>query len=286
IVRTTYGPTETTLCATHTPWHTDDTPLGTTTPLGRPMTGTRLTILDPHLQPVPPGVIGELHIAGTGLARGYTGDPALTAATFTAHPHGHPGERLYRTGDLARHEHDGTLTFHGRTDHQIKIRGHRVEPADIETAITRHPHVTQATVTAHTSPHGDTRLTAHYTGTTTPAQLRTHLTTHLPDYLIPTTLTHLTTWPLTPNGKLDRTQLPAPTTPTPTGRPPRTPHEHTLTTLFAETLNQPALTIDDNFFTHGGHSLLAMRLTNRINTTLNTHTTIHTLFQHPTPAEL
>ncbi|MFJ1681111.1 non-ribosomal peptide synthetase, partial [Streptomyces sp. NPDC088251] len=283
-VRTTYGPTEITMCATHTPWHHHDT-LPPTTPLGQPLTGTHLTILDNHLQPTPPGVTGELYIAGTGLARGYTHNPALTATHFTANPHGTPGERIYRTGDLARWEHNGTLTFHGRTDHQIKIRGYRIEPAEIETALTNQPGVTQATTTIHTTPNGDKQLTAYYTGTTTPTHLRTTLTTTLPDYLIPTHLIPLTTWPLTTNGKLDHTQLPTPQ-PTTTGRPPRTPHEQTLATLFTETLNLTTITIDDNFFDLGGHSLLAIRLTNRINTTLNTHTTIHTLFQHPTIADL
>ncbi|PPK66528.1 non-ribosomal peptide synthetase [Actinokineospora auranticolor] len=284
IVRTTYGPTEITMCATHTGFRAGDE-VPATVPLGGPMSGTRLYVLDQYLNPVPGGVIGELYLAGPGLARGYTANPALTATRFTADPFGAPGDRAYRTGDLARWEVDGTLTFHGRADQQVKIRGFRIEPADVETALTAQPDITQAAVAVHTGANGEKQLVGYYTGTADPADLRGALAAVLPDYLVPRHLVPLATWPLTRNGKLDRAQLPAPTHTT-TGRAPRTPREQILRDLFADTLGVDTVTIDDDFFHLGGHSLLALRLTNRINATLDTAATIQTLFQHPTVARL
>jgi pristinamycin I synthase-3/4 len=283
-VRSTYGPTEITMCATHTGFRTgDDVP--PTVPLGGPMSGTRMYVLDPYLNPAPAGVTGELYLAGPGLARGYTDNPALTAGRFVADPFGPPGERAYRTGDLARWEHDGTLTFHGRTDQQVKIRGFRIEPADVESALTARPDITQAAVTVHTGPDGDKQLVGYYTGAADADGLRDVLTGLLPDYLVPQHLIPLDTWPLTCNGKVDRDRLPAPEHVS-AGRAPRTPREQILCELFAEILGVPAVTIDDDFFRLGGHSLLAIRLVNRVNATLDTTTTVQTLFQHPSVARL
>ncbi|MET9826173.1 amino acid adenylation domain-containing protein, partial [Streptomyces sp. NPDC006349] len=284
-----YGPTEAQVLTAHTlPTDPDTWPL--TPPLGRPVDNVRVYLLDDTLQPVPPGTPGELYTNTPGLARGYLNQPALTAHRFTADPYGPPGRRMYRTGDLARWNTHGHLEYLGRTDHQLKIRGHRIEPAEIETALTQHPHITQATVQLHHTPTGDPRLIAYTVPTPhtppDPHTLRTHLSTQLPDHMIPTTYIHLTALPLTPNGKLDHTALPTPDLTTTTGRTPRTPQEHILCDLFAHTLGLPHTHPDDNFFDLGGHSLLATRLTARIRTTLDTETTLRTLFEHPTPAQL
>ncbi|MFD3518836.1 AMP-binding protein, partial [Streptomyces sp. NPDC058663] len=205
-----YGPTEAAIDVTH---HTPDphTP-HTRIPIGTPITGTDLHVLDTHHQPVPIGVTGHLHIGGTPLARGYHHQPALTADRFIPHPT-HHGQRLYATGDQARWTPHGTLEYLGRNDHQIKIRGQRIEPAEIDTALHTHPHITHTITTTHTTPDHTTHLATYYTTTPhttppTPQQLRTHLHTHLPTAMIPTYLTHLTHLPQLPNGKTDTTQLP------------------------------------------------------------------------------
>ncbi|MFD8387606.1 amino acid adenylation domain-containing protein, partial [Streptomyces sp. NPDC059679] len=254
-----YGPTETTVGATDHPIPppTTNTPTTTpttgTVPIGRPMWNTHTYILDHTLQPTPIGTPGELYIAGTQLARGYLHRPTLTAERFTPNPYGPPGTRMYRTGDLARWNHDGTLHYLGRTDTQIKIRGFRIEPTEIEAALTTHDTITQATVLVREDQPGDKRLTAYAvptnpeTGIDTTHILRT-LRDRLPDYMVPTTLITLNHLPLTPNGKLNHKALPTPhNTPTTTQRPPRTPHEETLTQLFAETLGTTQVGIDDNF---------------------------------------
>ncbi|MFB8349094.1 phosphopantetheine-binding protein, partial [Streptomyces niveus] len=218
--------------------------------------------------------------------------PTLTATHFIPNPYGPPGTRLYRTGDLAHHTPDGQLHYHGRTDHQIKIRGFRIEPTEIQNALLQHPHITQTTTTTTTDTTGNTQLNAYATlhpqhTTTTPTQLRHWLRNTLPDHLIPTHITILPKLPLTPNGKIDHKALPTPHTTTTQGRPPRTPQEEILCTLYTQTLNLThPTTIDDNFFDLGGHSLLAAKLTTRIRTTLHTNLTIRDIFQNPTPATL
>ncbi|MER7901629.1 amino acid adenylation domain-containing protein, partial [Streptomyces sp. NPDC096046] len=212
-----YGPTEAAIDVTA---HPVTTPLPPgPVPIGTPVTGTDLHVLDDHHHPVPLGVTGHLHIGGIQLARGYHHQPALTADRFTPHPT-RPGERLYTTGDLARFNHDGTLTYLGRTDHQIKIRGQRIEPAEIDTALHTHPAITHTITTTHTTTHPDNTSTTHlatyytthpHTTPPTPDQLRTHLRTHLPTAMIPTYLTHLPHLPQLPNGKTDHHQLPTPT---------------------------------------------------------------------------
>ncbi|WP_078073550.1 non-ribosomal peptide synthetase [Streptomyces niveus] len=289
-----YGPAESMgYTTTHTlPKPTTNTPTNTPVPIGHPITNKHTYILNTHLQPVPPGVTGELYLAGTGLAHGYQHQPTLTATHFIPNPYGPPGTRLYRTGDLAHHTPNGQLHYHGRTDHQIKIRGFRIEPTEIQNALLQHPHITQTTTTTTTDTTGNTQLNAYATlhpqhTTTTPTQLRHWLRNTLPDHLIPTHITILPKLPLTPNGKIDHKALPTPHTPTTHGRPPRTPQEEILCTLYTQTLNLThPTTIDDNFFDLGGHSLLAAKLTTRIRTTLHTNLTIRDIFQNPTPATL
>ncbi|MFE7135860.1 amino acid adenylation domain-containing protein, partial [Streptomyces sp. NPDC057638] len=264
-----YGPTETTTFATHyrVPPRGREQP---TVPIGRPLDNTGVHVLDERLRPVPPGVAGELYIAGDGLARGYLHQPGLTAERFTANPYGPPGSRMYRTGDLARWNHDGTLTYLGRTDHQVKIRGFRIELGEIETALTQHPQISHAAAHAHTDP---TTHTTHLTAYLVPADpdttpdttdIRDHLKTSLPDHMIPAAFVSLTELPLTTSGKLDRQALPTPdfTTHT-TNRPPRTRVERILAELFAETLRLPGVGIDDGFFALGGDSIVSIQLVSR-----------------------
>ncbi|MEU5032466.1 amino acid adenylation domain-containing protein [Streptomyces milbemycinicus] len=267
-VRSLYGPTEITLCATQ---HlmTPATPPGTSVPIGRPMDNTRAYVLDNALRPVPPGVAGELYIAGTGLAHGYINQPATTAERFLPDPFGPPGTRMYRTGDLARWNTDGTLEHLGRTDAQVKVRGFRIEPGEIEATLTTHDAVAQAAVLVREDQPGDKRLVGYVVPTDAQAGIDTAQVLHtvrdrLPDYMVPTTLITLEHLPLTPNGKLDRNALPAPDyTPSATGRAPRTPREQTLRTLFANVLATPNVSIDDSFFDLGGDSIVSIQLVAR-----------------------
>ncbi|WP_164494933.1 AMP-binding protein, partial [Streptomyces sp. ADI98-12] len=205
-----YGPTEATVYATG--WFSDDTPQphGTSVPIGRPLAGKNAYVLDHSLNPVPTGVHGELYLAGS-LARGYHHQPALTATRFIAHPH-HPGQRLYRTGDLVRRHPDGTLEYAGRNDHQVKIRGHRVETGEIETTLLTHPHITRAAVTVREDTPGARHLVGYVvvTAEVPDADLRAHLAATLPEYMLPAAFVTLDALPLNAAGKLDRAALPAP----------------------------------------------------------------------------
>ncbi|HEY8979761.1 MAG TPA: amino acid adenylation domain-containing protein, partial [Streptomyces sp.] len=234
-VVTSYGPTETTMLATTQSIGRDTLDQGGALPIGAPMDNTQLYILDAFLRPVPPGVTGELYIAGAGVARGYQHQPGLTAGRFVACPYGPPGTRMYRTGDLASWRTDTpVLDFHGRTDHQTKIRGFRIEPAEIETTLILHPHITEALIALHETTPGTRHLTAYITTTQplTPDQVREHTAQHLPAYMVPTTVITLDTLPLTPNGKIDHTALPTPDFTTTSSRQPRTPTEETLAAIF------------------------------------------------------
>ncbi|MDT0381354.1 amino acid adenylation domain-containing protein, partial [Streptomyces sp. DSM 42041] len=285
-----YSPVESTIfTTTHT-----ITPQDTqrpTIPIGASLPTKRALLLDSRLRPAPPGTIGEIYMTGTGLAHGYTHQPALTAERFTANPHGHPGERMYRTGDLARRLPDGTLEYHGRTDHQIKIRGYRIEPTEIQTTLTHHPHIRHTAVLPHDH-NGTTRLVAYIVpekeGGITPGELRRYASGRLPEYMVPSAWVFLDALPLTPNGKLDRAALPAPDfrqTAT-AGRAPGTPLERRLCTLYAEILDLAEVSADADFLQLGGHSLLAARLVGRIRSVLDAEIGLRDVLRSPTVAEL
>ncbi|NUS62494.1 MAG: amino acid adenylation domain-containing protein, partial [Saccharothrix sp.] len=274
-----YGPTESTACASTSGPLADTTTLPP--PLGRPVANARLHVLDAGLRPVPPGVVGELYIGGPGVARGYLRRPALTAGRFVADVSGPPGSRMYRTGDLVRWRPDGELEFVGRADHQVKLRGFRVELGEIEAQLRDHPDVEQAVVTAQ-----EDRLVAYVVPPGDVPVLRQFLRDRLPEFMVPSVFVPLESLPLSVNGKLDRAALPAPDLASGGGRAPRTPQEELLCGLFAETLGVPKVGIDDDFFVLGGHSLLATRLTARIRATLGAELGLRTLFERPTVAEL
>ncbi|MFF5900156.1 amino acid adenylation domain-containing protein [Streptomyces argenteolus] len=285
-----YGPTETTTFATLHRVRPEDVP-GGVAPIGRPLDGRHAYVLDAALRPVPPGAEGELYVAGAGVARGYLGRPGLTATRFVADPFSGTGARMYRTGDLVRRDADGTLHYVARADQQIKLRGHRIEPAEIETVLRADPSVSAACVMVREDLPGDRTLTAYVVAapghTPQPGPLAAHVALHLPAYMVPAVIQPLDALPLTPNGKLDRAALPAaPTVPGTPGRTPRSGLEEILAGLFADVLGVPRVGVDDDFFALGGHSLLATRLVGRVRTALDSETEIRTLFENPTVAAL
>ncbi|MFB7560596.1 amino acid adenylation domain-containing protein, partial [Streptomyces brevispora] len=253
-------------------------------PIGSPLVNKPAYILDSRLRLCPPGTTGELYLAGDGLAHGYQGRPDISAVRFVPHPFGGPGSRLYRTGDLAHFDRNGVLHYEGRADDQVKVRGFRIEPGEIEAALLTHPGISRAVVTLH-----DQRLAA-YVVSDQPVHLeevRRHLADRLPEHLVPAYLTRLDRLPFTANGKIDKRALPAPSVTSGGGRAARTAEEEILVALFARTLGLPDTpTVDDSFFTLGGHSLLAARLTNHVADALGVRLTIRDVFQHPTPARL
>jgi amino acid adenylation domain-containing protein len=281
-----YGPTETTVDATL--WRCR--PVVGQVPIGQPVVNTRTFVLDKRLCLVPPGVTGELYIAGAGLARGYLGRPGLTAERFVACPFGGPGERMYRTGDLVRWNSGGELEYVGRADNQVKIRGYRIELEEVEQVVGAVPGVLQAGVIAREDRPGDKRLIAYYVADDRAAigqeELRAAAARSLPSYMIPSAFVCLSSLPLTPNGKLDRQSLPAPEVTSSGGRGPRSPREELLCRLFAEVLGVDQVCIDDGFFALGGHSLLAVRLINRIRGVLGIEVSVRDLFDAQTVAQL
>ncbi|MFG3041233.1 amino acid adenylation domain-containing protein [Streptomyces sp. NPDC048330] len=283
-----YGPTETTTFATSHPLHRPFDYDGAL-PIGRPLDNTRLYVLDDHLGLVAPGVPGELYIAGAGLARGYLGRPAQTAERFVADPHGPTGSRMYRTGDLVRWSREGEIEYLGRADQQVKLRGFRIEPGEIESALVAHGSVAQAAVIVREDRPGDKRLVAYVVGPadTDLTALRRHAADALPEYMVPSAFVLLDALPLTGNGKLDRRALPRPVLGGESdGRAPRNPVEEVLCGLFADVLGTPSVTVDDHFLRLGGHSLLATRLVSRIRAALGARITVRDIFQHPTVAQL
>jgi len=254
-----YGPTETTLCATWTTIEPGDR-IGPVLPIGRPLPGRRLYVLDVFLRPLPPGVAGDLYIAGVGMAHGYQGSPALTGERFVADPFA-SGERMYRTGDVAYWTGEGELVFAGRADNQVKIRGYRVEPGEIETVLAEQPGVDQAVVLAR-----DGRLIGYVVSAAgvDPARLREQVARVLPEYMVPAAVMALDALPVTANGKVDREALPDPDfSERVSGREPRTAAERTLCDLFAEVLGLERVGVDDSFFELGGDSITSMQLAAR-----------------------
>ncbi|MER5362926.1 amino acid adenylation domain-containing protein, partial [Streptomyces sp. NPDC002785] len=260
-----YGPTEATVCATMS------APLsgGGLPPIGGPVVNAQVYVLDANLRPVPPGVAGELYIAGAGLARGYLGRPDLTADRFVADPFGRSGARMYRSGDVVRWNHDDQLEFLGRADHQVKVRGFRIELGEIESVLTALPQVAQAVVVVREEPAGPRRLVAYAVpegAAADPAELRSAVARELPEHMVPSAVVVLDALPLTPNGKLDRAALPAPGTPADTGRAAVTEREQILCELFAQVLGLPAVGAERSFFDLGGDSIVSIQLVSRART--------------------
>jgi amino acid adenylation domain-containing protein len=283
-----YGPTEATVnCTEYRISPGDECPPGLV-PIGRPLDNNQVYVLDAGLHPVPAGIVGELYVAGAGVARGYQDRPGLTSHRFVACPYGAPGERMYRTGDLVRLQSDGNLVFLGRADDQVKLRGFRIELGEIEAALTGHPCVAQATALLREDRPGDKRLVCYVviaTGVETPkpAGLREHVAGLLPVHMVPAAVVILAALPLTPSGKLDRKALPAPDTiALVTGRVPRNSREAILCGLFSDVLGVSNVGIDDGFFDLGGHSLIAIRMINRIRTVFKVELAVSAIFEADT----
>jgi amino acid adenylation domain-containing protein len=287
-----YGPTETTVWSS---FHevVDDGPIR----IGHPLANTKIHVLDEDLQPVPVGVVGELFIGGEGVTQGYLDRPELNAQRFLPDPtRVEAGARLYRTGDLGRWrpagDGAGVLECLGRTDFQVKVRGYRIELGEIEVALARHPAVGQAAVIAREDRPGDVRLVAYVVprGTLPPDEdLRAHLARTLPEYMLPAHVVALPALPLTGSGKVDRRALPAPTAPDAAARPPvapRTPTEEAVARAFREALALPRLSVDEDFFALGGHSLLVAQLTSKLGRELGRTVPMRAGFEHPTVARL
>jgi amino acid adenylation domain-containing protein len=287
-----YGPTEASIGATFMKL---DSQTQLPPPIGRPKPNYRAYVLDTHLNPVPVGVTGELHIGGAGVARGYLNRPELTRQRFIADPFT-PGQRLYKTGDLVRRRGDGTIVFAGRIDDQVKIRGLRVEPGEIEAALLTHPAIAQAVVTVITDHTGDKQLAAYLRpqpATTSPAttlltaSIRQHLARHLPAYMIPAYLTTLDKLPLTSNGKINKTALPPPQTQSPAEQaPPATLIETMVVALYGSVLGTEQVGATDSFFDIGGSSLQAMRLVRMLDEELAVKIGVAAVFLAPTPRQL
>jgi len=254
-------------------------------PIGRPVWNTQVRVLDAKLRPCPVGIAGELYLAGAQLAEGYLGRPALTAGRFVADPYGAGGARMYRTGDVVRWRHDGELDFLGRVDHQVKLRGQRLELGEIESVLLADDSVGAAcavvrdeVLVAYVSPAPGARPD--------PVALRRLLADRLPAAVVPALVTVLASLPLGPNGKLDRAALPAPAMSPVGGRSPDTPREKELARLFEEVLGVDGVGLDDDFFALGGHSMLVVSLARRIRQTLGVDLPIHSIFRAPTVAAI
>jgi amino acid adenylation domain-containing protein len=288
-VLNTYGPTEATVVTTVFDLSRHEAGAGI--PIGRPIRGARVYVLDQALQPTPTGVPGELYIGGAGIARGYLHRAELTAEKFIPNPFGEG--RLYATGDLVRYLPDGNLEFLGRADHQVKIRGFRIELEEIEQALVKYDAVAEAVVVAREDGDGDKRLHAYVVFTNTvdasAVDLRSFLKTTLPPHMIPATFTVLETFPLMPNGKIDRRALPEPNAQRPPDKifvAPRTPIEEVVAGVWCQALRLPRVSVDENFFELGGHSLLAARVFSDLQKTFTVELNLVDIFKAPTVAEL
>ncbi|WP_442012554.1 amino acid adenylation domain-containing protein, partial [Mycobacterium sp. 2YAF39] len=278
-----YGPTETTI------WVAVSAPLAPgsdVVPIGSPVPGAALFVLDQWLRPVPPGVVGELYVAGAGVGVGYVGRAGLTAARFVACPFAGPRSRMYRTGDLVRWRADGQLDYLGRADEQVKIRGYRIELGEIQTALSELDGVDQAAVLAREDRPGDKRLVGYVTGTVDTTGIRSALAERLPSHMVPSTVVVIEALPLTVNGKLDARALPAPEYTAGEYRAPGSVTEEILADIYVEVLGVERVGVDDSFFDLGGDSLSAMRLVAAINTSLGTGLSVRTVFEAPTVAQL
>ncbi len=292
-LRHLYGPSEaaTALTAIDCIGHAS----GSAVPVGRPIANMRAYVLDPLLglgnEPVPVGVAGELYLGGVGVGRGYVGRAAMTAERFVPDPFSEqPGARLYRTGDLARWLADGQIEFLGRTDFQIKVRGQRVEPSEVETRLCSHPQVREAVVTAREPVPGDQRLVAYYVASSplSAEVLRAHLVEQLPDYMVPAAYVRLARLPLSPHGKLDRSALPAPADADYARRDYEAPADDTeqaLAEIWSEVLGIDRVGRRDHFFDLGGHSLLAVQVISRVRQALEVEVALSELFRRPVLAD-
>jgi len=305
-----YGLTETTITSTTYRMAPGATAHALGLPIGRPTGSAGIYLLDKHLEPLPAGVRGEIHIEGSGLARGYLNCPDLTAERFIANPHSaEPGTRLYRTGDAARHLPDGNILFVNRVDHQVKIRGYRVELGEIEAALAEHPAVRDTVVTIREDTPGQKRLVAYVTPGSghvaapdgvaarrsdephvTFSKLREYLNARLPDYMVPSAFVALDALPLTPNGKIDRRALPDPVIkkqePSESPAAFHNPVEVTLAGIWADVLGVERAGAEDNFFDLGGHSLLAIQVISRVRDSLRVELPLRALFEMPTLSSL
>ncbi len=289
-----YGPSETHVMTSHS-LQGDPDSWPALPPIGRPIANARVLILDGRMQPVPIGVPGELYIGGDCLARGYVRRPDLTAERFLPDPLGGGiGARLYRSGDLCRWRADGAVEFLGRADQQVKIRGHRIEPAEIEIVLGRHPSVKEAALVAREDEAGEKRLVACVVPAPGEApdlaDLRRHLRDHLPESMIPATFVLLDAFPRTPSGKVDRKALPPPgaagTEPSATFVAPRTPVEERLASIWAQCLELERVGVHDGFFDLGGHSLLATQVLSRVREAFQVEVPLRRFFEEPTIAAL
>jgi amino acid adenylation domain-containing protein/non-ribosomal peptide synthase protein (TIGR01720 family) len=280
-----YGPTETTVGVLTRELRAGDPQSFRTVPLGTALPHSRVEVLDDRLGRTPTWVAAEIHIGGAGVARGYLGRPGLTADRFVPDPFGPPGSRMYRTGDRARRLGDGTVEFLGRTDDQLKLRGYRVEPAEIQAVLRTHPAVRQAVVTLREDGAGGPTLAAHVVAPgTDPAELRAHCAAHLPEYMVPGAVLLIEEIPLTANGKIDHRALPSPDRRA-AYQAPRTPVEETLADIWQQVLRVARIGREDNFFALGGDSILGIQVMSRA-AKAGLALTPKLLFQHPTVGEL
>jgi acyl-coenzyme A synthetase/AMP-(fatty) acid ligase/acyl carrier protein len=290
-----YGPTECSDDVTHYTVRERPSAGVIHMPVGRPVCNMRMYVLDRISMVVPSGVHGELLVGGVGVGRGYLKDPVRTAEVFTPDPFStEMGGRLYKTGDLVRYLPDGNIEFRGRIDHQVKIRGHRIELAEIEVVLSLHPAIQQAILLARDDWPRDKRLVAYVIPARQPApmpiELHDFLKDRLPDYMVPSAFVMLDSLPLTANGKIDRAALPeaekAQTTEATQFVAPETDLEKRLAEIWSELLEINEVGIFNNFFALGGHSLLAIRVVNRMNQAFKVNLSVRNIFEEPTIADL